>query len=100
VTKTITRAFDRDWLIGEDIPWSDYEVSTEIVDTGGRWMDEAQCVFQMPDDGFYYMLTYEVGKTEYQEVDWHDNLDAVENLPRVELVEKTIVVKEWMPVTE
>lgn len=62
-------------------------------------MDEEQVVFQMPDDGFYYMLAYQVGKTEMQDVYWHEDLDTVEDLPRVELKEVVTVVKEWVPVT-
>lgn len=95
----ITRSFTKEWLMENDIPWSDYEVSTEVIDTGRRWMDDVEVVFQMPDDGFYYMLTYQVGRTEMQESYWHEELDDTENLPRVELKEVVTVVKEWVPVT-
>jgi hypothetical protein len=90
-----SRKFPRQLLIDWDIPHSDACVSDEVVDST-RWMNVNECIFKAPDDGNLYRLYYESGLTEYQEVDWYEELADPELLEEVYKVTKLVEVTEWL----
>jgi hypothetical protein len=93
----VTKTFSLEWMKSVDLPWSEYEISTIVEDVGRRWMDVATCVFEDPDEpGAFYSFDYEVGKTEYQEQYWWEELPDEVECFLVKEVEVT--VKQWQPV--
>jgi len=94
---SINRTFILDQLREWDLPWDDeIVVSRETEDVGRRWMDVCTIVFKAPDDGYHYALSFDVGKTEYQEQSWDEDFGDTVDLARVEL--KQITVEQWVPV--
>jgi len=101
VASTINRTFPLDLLRKWKLPYScELVVSRETEDVGRRWMDVCTVVFKAPDDGYHYVLSFDVGKTEYQEVSWDEELSDPIDLARVEKRERTVVVEEWLPVED
>lgn len=93
----ITRSIPLDQLREWKLPDSrEIVVSSEIEDVGRRWMDVCTVVFKAPDDGLHYSFCYDVGKTEYQECSWDEELDDPLPCTRVEL--RQIKVDKWLPV--
>jgi hypothetical protein len=88
-----SRSFTKEWLEEEGIPYDNEGVEMEDELGGGRWMDYRTITFEAPDDGFWYQLTFEIGKTENQECHWDEYLDFPVECFRVEQVE--VMVKQW-----
>jgi hypothetical protein len=95
----ISRSFPKELLIEWEAPYN-YEVWSETEDVGRRWMDVCTVVFKAPDDGHLYKLSFDVGKTEYQDNYWYEELDEIVTLPRVEQLERTVVQKYWVQVED
>lgn len=102
----VTREFPLELLRKWDVPYK--YVWSETEDVGRRWMDVCTVVFEAEDDGFFYQMSYDVGKTEYQEQGWDEGIDTYHNddnilvvrLPRVEKHERTIVQEYWAEVED
>jgi hypothetical protein len=79
----------KEWYITEDPVYENEE------DTGRRWYNEVELVFRAPDDGLTYRIYYPRGKTENQEVYWHEEFYDEVLAERVEPVTKLVEVTTW-----
>lgn len=94
---SINRTFTLDQLNEWGLPdHKDVTVSIETEDVGRRWMDVCTVIFKAPDDGYHYALSFDVGKTEYQEQSWDYDFEDTVDLARVEL--RKVTVEQWLPV--
>lgn len=74
----------------KDLLW-EHEVEEKQVGSG-RWEAYMESIV-LADDGKYYKIEWAAGLTEMQE-----NTVEAQEATEVELVERTEVVKKWVPV--
>lgn len=75
-----------------------YVVSDEVVDSG-RWTEYRDVIlYDYHGDGHFYLIEYETGLTEYQEMSFEDRFcsDPVKGL-KVYPVERIITKIDWLP---
>lgn len=87
------RSFTKEWLEDNGLPYEFPDSEFEDTIGSGRWYDYRTVTFKAPDDGLWYQLVFEIGKTENQWCSWDECLDFPVKCFRVERVE--VVRHEW-----
>jgi hypothetical protein len=67
---------------------------TETISNHSRWAVGVECVFQHLPTGKFYEFYWERGATEYQDQQPYEYEKFVEP---IEVVEKEVVIKQWVP---
>lgn len=90
----VTRAFTAAELEEIGVPFDlpgDIEVSRELIDAD-RWSHVYELLFR--HDGRVWSITYEVGATEYQEVDPFGS----DPVTATAMEERQVTITRWMPI--
>lgn len=79
----ITRIFTMDEIDEWGLPYEGGDIiqSDEVIDHG-RWSLWHELIFQAPDDGKFWKLTYQVPATERQECERWPDLEGVQVEPQ------------------